>query len=126
MRRQAPFAAALSFDPQPDPHRNNIGGFLEKTEQETTPAQLIELNIHFFLVLGACASALAAALFALSLKRLSRNTLDAMLATRLLVCLVFLAIQHPPFFRFLSRAQRARTVLVVVLVLPPLLVVVLT
>lgn len=59
--------------------------------------------------LGACASALAAALFALLLKRLSRRTLEAMLATRLLVCLVFLAIQHSPFIKFLFYPRLACT-----------------
>ena len=76
--------------------------------------------------LGACASALAAALFALSLKRLSRSTLEAILATRLLVCLEFFAIQSSPSFRILCCTQRTRTVLVLVLVDLPLLMVVLT
>lgn len=62
---------------------------MKKTEQRILPAQLVE-SIYFFLDLGVCDKALAAALLALLLYRLSRRTADAILATRLLVCLLFL------------------------------------
>ena len=50
---------------------------------------------HFFL--GAWAKALPAALLALSLKRPSRRTPEAMLATRLLVCFEFFAMVNHLF-----------------------------